>query len=80
LWPLLIIGGRPLVVEEKADEGGLMNGPIILIVLGVLFLLNNLYPGVFRFSRMWPVILIVIGVVRIGEQLMRRNLDNKEQK
>ena len=57
-----------------------MNGPIILIVLGVLFLLNNLYPGVFRFSRMWPVILIVIGVVRIGEQLMRRNLDNKEQK
>lgn len=56
-----------------------MNGPIILIVLGVLFLLNNLYPDVFQFSRMWPVILIVIGVVRIAEHFMRKNLDKKEQ-
>jgi hypothetical protein len=56
-----------------------MNGPIILIVLGVLFLLNNLYPAVFKFSRMWPVILIVIGVVRIAEHFMRRPVDKKEQ-
>jgi LiaI-LiaF-like transmembrane region len=44
-----------------------MTGPLILITLGVLFLLNNLYPGVFRFGRMWPVILIVIGLSRIAE-------------
>ena len=39
-----------------------MMGPLLLIVVGVLFLLNNLYPTLFRFGKMWPVILIVIGV------------------
>jgi hypothetical protein len=42
-------------------------GPLLLIVLGVLFLLNNLYPGMFRFGRMWPVILIVIGLAKVLE-------------
>lgn len=55
-----------------------MKGPIILIALGVLFLLNNLYPDVFRFSRMWPVILIVIGLVRIAEYLMVKDAGKKE--
>ena len=44
-----------------------MLGPLILIVLGVLFLLNNMYPGTFRFGRMWPVILIVIGLSKVIE-------------
>ena len=44
-----------------------MTGAFVLITLGVLFLLNNLYPADFRFARMWPVILIVIGVVKIVE-------------
>ena len=46
-----------------------MLGPLLLIVLGVLFLLNNMYPGVFRFGKMWPVILIVIGLGKILEYL-----------
>jgi hypothetical protein len=50
-----------------------MVGPIVLIVLGVLFLLNNLYPGVFRFGRMWPVILIVIGIAKIVEHFQDTN-------
>jgi hypothetical protein len=44
-----------------------MMGPLMLIVIGVLFLLNNLFPYEFRFGRMWPVILIVIGVVKVIE-------------
>ena len=44
-----------------------MTGPLLLIVLGVLFLLNNLYPEQFRFGRMWPVILIVIGITKVIE-------------
>ncbi len=44
-----------------------MTGPLILIALGTLLLLHNLYPSVFRFGRMWPVILIVIGLSRIAE-------------
>ena len=49
-----------------------MTGPLILIVIGVLLLLNNLYPDVYRFSRLWPVILIAIGVSKVLEGVMRR--------
>ena len=44
-----------------------MLGPLLLIVIGVLFLLNNMYPGLFRFGKMWPVILIVIGISKVFE-------------
>ena len=44
-----------------------MLGPLLLIVVGILFLLNNLYPGFFRFGKMWPVILIVIGLAKVIE-------------
>jgi hypothetical protein len=44
-----------------------MLGPLLLIAIGVLFLLNNLYPGVFRFGKMWPVILIIIGISKVFE-------------
>ena len=49
-----------------------MLGALLLITLGVLFLLNNLYPADFDFSRMWPIVLIVIGVVKIVEHFQRR--------
>ena len=42
-----------------------MMGPLMLIVIGILFLLNNLFPYQFRFGRMWPVILIVVGIVKV---------------
>ena len=58
-----------------------MLGPLLLIVIGVLFLLNNLFPG-FRFGRMWPVILIVIGLAKIFEYFQahpeKTDIDNKE--
>ena len=43
-----------------------MVGPLILIVIGVLFLLRNMYPQ-FGFDKMWPVILIVIGLAKVIE-------------
>ncbi len=58
-----------------------MLGPLLLIVIGVLFLLNNLYPGIFRFGRMWPVILIVIGLAKVFEYFqhsMDKPQDRKE--
>ncbi len=48
-----------------------MTGAFIFITLGVLILLNNLFPAQFGFERTWPVILIVIGVVKIVEHLGR---------
>jgi hypothetical protein len=56
-----------------------MTGPLILIVLGALLLLNNLYPEVYRFSRVWPVILIVIGIAKLLESLVNRSRGGPEQ-
>jgi hypothetical protein len=49
-----------------------MIGPLILIVLGILLLLNNLYPTIYPFSRVWPVILIVIGLAKVLDSIARR--------
>jgi Domain of unknown function (DUF5668) len=49
-----------------------MTGPLILIVLGVLLLLNNLYPEVYPFRRVWPVILVVIGLAKVLESVLHR--------
>ena len=59
-----------------------MLGPLLLIVLGVLFLLNNMYPGVLRFGKMWPVILIVIGLAKVFEYFQGHagKTDGKEDK
>ncbi|NIO06896.1 MAG: hypothetical protein GTO40_02485, partial [Deltaproteobacteria bacterium] len=52
-------------MNERARRGGLV-GPLLLIGLGVIFLLNNL--GVLAVSvwdvvfHLWPVILIAIGL------------------
>ena len=57
-----------------------MLGPLLLIVIGVLFLLNNMYPGVFRFGKMWPVILIVIGLSKVFEYLQAPREETPEEK
>ncbi|HET7153102.1 MAG TPA: DUF5668 domain-containing protein [Candidatus Kapabacteria bacterium] len=40
---------------------GNLTGGLILIVIGLLFLLNNLIPE-FDFGKYWPLILVAIGV------------------
>jgi hypothetical protein len=54
-----------------------VTGPLLLIVVGVLFLLNNLYPEQFRFGRMWPVILIVIGITKVIEYFRNQPPEDK---
>ncbi len=46
---------------------GLM-GPAVLITLGVLFLLGRLGWG-YQFRELWPVLLIVIGAVKLFESM-----------
>jgi len=47
---------------------GLM-GPAVLITLGVLFLLNEWRGDYFSFHYTWPVLLIVIGLIKLAESL-----------
>jgi len=64
LWPaLLIIFG--LVHILKPYQAPRFVFGIILMVVGTLMLLNNLYIFSFSFRDYWPVILIAVGIVMV---------------
>jgi hypothetical protein len=50
---------------ERCRRRGLM-GPVVLITIGFLFLADRLAPFL-SFGRLWPVILLAIGAVKIFE-------------
>ncbi|MGH9740972.1 MAG: LiaI-LiaF-like domain-containing protein [Candidatus Acidiferrum sp.] len=43
-----------------------LRGPVIVVTIGVLFLLQEMRGGYFDFSNTYPVILIVIGLVSLA--------------
>jgi len=47
-------------------------GPIILIAVGALFLLNNWFP-LFWIGRLWPLILIGVGILLFRKRLGSRS-------
>jgi len=51
----------------RCTIGGLV-GPVVLITLGALFLVGKLGIGL-SFGKLWPVILIVIGLVKLAEAM-----------
>lgn len=73
LWPLILIGlGVWLFIRRQAYIGRgdyrhrSLAGPAVLITIGVLSLLDNMHgPG---WDRTWPVILLVIGIVKLLER------------
>jgi hypothetical protein len=78
LWPLLLIAlGVWLFAKRKAalEHGDYahrgLSGPAVLVTVGVLALLENLHHrwyGVPGWGHTWPVILLVIGVVKLMER------------
>ena len=70
IWPVLLIvlGGWLLARRRSAPlhQYRGMIGPAVLITVGVLSLIDNLHgPG---WDRTWPVILLVIGVLKLMER------------
>jgi len=59
-------------MARRDRRGGGPMGGLILIVVGVVFLLHSLLPGV----KLWPLLLIAIGVVWVAAHYSRRS---KEQ-
>jgi phage shock protein C len=53
----------PSTPKRHKDQGNTIGG-LVLVVMGLLFLANNLLPD-FRFHDYWPVILIVIGAAML---------------
>jgi hypothetical protein len=47
-----------------------IRGPLLLITIGLLFVFHQ--AGIISFSRTWPLILIVIGLVKLVERMLAR--------
>jgi Domain of unknown function (DUF5668) len=45
-----------------------IRGPILLITIGVLFAMHE--AGVLQFSRTWPLIIIMIGLLKLIERMV----------
>ena len=46
-----------------------LSGPVFLITLGIIFLIGEFVPE-WGLSRTWPVLLIVIGVLKLLDSAM----------
>ena len=46
-----------------------LRGPVIVVTIGVLFLLQEMRGGFFDFSNTYPVIIIVIGLLSLASAL-----------
>jgi hypothetical protein len=45
-----------------------IRGPIVLITIGVLFAIHQ--AGILPFSRTWPLVIIVIGLMKLLERMV----------
>jgi hypothetical protein len=48
-----------------------IRGPILLITLGVLFAVHQ--AGIISFARTWPLIIIVIGLMKLIERMFTQS-------
>ncbi|MEO8049203.1 MAG: hypothetical protein ABI833_02195 [Acidobacteriota bacterium] len=49
-----------------------LRGPVVLVTLGTLFMIDH--AGGVSIGRTWPVLLIVMGVMWLGEYLGSKNV------
>ena len=53
---------------QRCSIRGLM-GPVVVVTIGVLFLLQEMRGGYFDFGNTYPVILIVIGLISLASAM-----------
>ena len=71
-----------LATLSADGRSGFFTGPIILITVGVLFLLNNLgMLSIRQLLRFWPVLLIVLGVGMLTSRMkaLRSNVGSPRE-
>ena len=44
-----------------------IRGPILLITIGILFAIHQ--AGILSFSRTWPLLIIVVGLMKLIERM-----------
>jgi hypothetical protein len=67
MWPVLLILLGAWIGWQRLERGGNLTdlmGPVVLVTVGVLFLLDNVSWHL-RFHNTWPILLIVIGGMKV---------------
>ena len=62
--------------ENKSSNGSIIGGSI-LIVIGLFFLLDNLWPWL-DFADLWPIALVVAGLAIVKMNYTGKNNDNED--
>lgn len=57
--------------QKKNKNDGNLWGGLILIALGVIFLIDRFVPNI-DFGDLWPLILVVVGVILISKSIQRK--------
>lgn len=79
-WIIIPQNPEEVIVEDKdfsrsdnarADNRHIWGG-IILILLGLFFLGRSFFPHFFPI-KLWPIILVIVGIVLIIQSLSRKN-------
>jgi len=69
-WPLLLlVAGINMIVRSRFGPG--LEGGVVLAVLGGAFLLRNLGYLDWRFRHLWPLILILLGIMIVATSFRR---------
>lgn len=45
-----------------------LRGPLTLILIGTLFVIDH--AGMLSFTKTWPIIIIFLGIIRLGERAL----------
>lgn len=56
--------GSTEMEEQTTFRHITLTGPVLLITIGVIFLLNEFVPG-WTVTRTWPALLIVFGILKL---------------
>ncbi len=72
-WPVILIVIGFMKVIEAGQSGGRLTGGLILFGIGCLFLASNLGFLPFPVWDLWPLILIVIGLVLLIDRVTWRD-------
>ncbi len=66
---------NPESASEQSRKGNLIGG-LILVVIGVLFLINNFVTDI-DFGDLWPVLLIIAGIVVLFNSVSTKSKKSK---
>lgn len=50
--------------SNQSVRGASLTGPVFLITLGLLLLLDEIVPGL-GIGKTWPVLLVVVGILKL---------------